>query len=158
MNTPMAPPQTDAGRRCRFDEHVFARLRRKSLTSFFAEVFAVAPRADYRDWAPSVPLRTLGKKPFGTATYVAFALFPIADVLAERFASLVVAFMIRGLRELGEPTRKTLIVDFAAGLSGRAILSLSECGEYTGDDFLWSVVVFVFFFFVFFCFFVLFVY
>ena len=63
-----------------------------------------------------------GKKPFVTATFVAFALFPVAVVAAKGFAWLIVAFVIGGLRELGEPARKALIVDFAApALLGRVV-------------------------------------
>jgi MFS family permease len=55
-----------------------------------------------------------GKKPFVTATFIAFALFPLAIALSGSFASLVGAFVIGGLREVGEPARKALIIDFAA--------------------------------------------
>jgi MFS family permease len=54
-----------------------------------------------------------GRKPFVIATFVCFALFPVAIVLSSSFASLVVAFIIGGLREIGEPSRKAMIVDFA---------------------------------------------
>lgn len=64
----------------------------------------------------------VGKKPFVTATFIAFALFPIGVVVSTTFAWLVVAFVIGGLRELGEPARKALIVDFAApALRGRVV-------------------------------------
>jgi MFS family permease len=53
----------------------------------------------------------LGRKPFVIATFVAFALFPVAVVLARDFATLTVAFVLGGLREVGEPARKALIVD-----------------------------------------------
>ncbi|TMQ25378.1 MAG: MFS transporter [Candidatus Rokuibacteriota bacterium] len=53
----------------------------------------------------------LGRKPFVIATFVAFALFPVAVVLARSFAMLVAAFVVGGLREIGEPARKALIVD-----------------------------------------------
>ena len=55
----------------------------------------------------------LGRKPFVIATFVFFALFPVAVVLAHSFWSLVGAFVIGGLREIGEPSRKAMIVDFA---------------------------------------------
>jgi MFS family permease len=55
----------------------------------------------------------IGRKPFVIATFICFALFPIAIVLASGFAALVVAFVIGGLREIGEPSRKAMIVDFA---------------------------------------------
>jgi len=52
-----------------------------------------------------------GRKPFVIATFVAFSLFPLAVVTAHSFGALIVAFVIGGLRELGEPARKALIVD-----------------------------------------------
>jgi MFS family permease len=55
----------------------------------------------------------VGRKPFVIATFVCFALFPVAVVLAQSFAALVFAFVIGGLREIGEPSRKAMIVDFA---------------------------------------------
>src|SRR5437899_2871684 len=54
-----------------------------------------------------------GRKPFVMATFVAFSLFPIAVVLAGSFSALVLAFIVGGLRELGEPARKALIVDLS---------------------------------------------
>ena len=54
-----------------------------------------------------------GRKPFVVATFVCFALFPLAVALASGFQSLLVAFVIGGLREIGEPSRKAMIVDFA---------------------------------------------
>jgi MFS family permease len=63
-----------------------------------------------------------GKKPFVTATFVAFALFPVAVVLSRSFGWLVLAFIVGGLRELGEPARKALIIDFApAATRGRVV-------------------------------------
>ena len=56
----------------------------------------------------------IGRKPFVIVTFFCFALFPVAVVLASGFTSLVVAFIIGGLREIGEPSRKAMIVDFAA--------------------------------------------
>jgi MFS family permease len=56
----------------------------------------------------------MGRKPFVMATFVAFALFPVAVVLARDFATLVAAFVVGGLREIGEPARKALIVDLAS--------------------------------------------
>jgi MFS family permease len=71
--------------------------------------------------AAAIAHRT-GKKPFVTATFVAFAMFPLGVVLSRSFASLVAAFIVGGLRELGEPARKALIVDFAAPtLRGRVV-------------------------------------
>src|SRR5678809_743451 len=55
----------------------------------------------------------IGRKPFVIATFLSFALFPLAIVAASSFAWIVVAFVIGGLREIGEPSRKAMIVDFA---------------------------------------------
>ncbi len=55
----------------------------------------------------------IGRKPFVIATFLCFALFPLAVVLAFNFATLAFAFIIGGLREIGEPSRKAMIVDFA---------------------------------------------
>ncbi|HKO60119.1 MAG TPA: MFS transporter [Pyrinomonadaceae bacterium] len=55
----------------------------------------------------------IGRKPVVIVTFISFALFPLAVILATNFALLVVAFMIGGLREIGEPARKAMIVDFA---------------------------------------------
>jgi MFS family permease len=54
-----------------------------------------------------------GRKPFVIATFVCFALFPVAVALSTSFAGLVGAFVVGGLREIGEPARKAMIVDFA---------------------------------------------
>lgn len=63
-----------------------------------------------------------GKKPFVTATFIAFALFPIGVAISKSFTLLLVAFIVGGLRELGEPARKALIIDFAApALRGRVV-------------------------------------
>jgi MFS family permease len=55
-----------------------------------------------------------GKKSFVTATFIAFALFPLGVVVAKGLVWLAAAFVVGGLRELGEPARKALIIDFAA--------------------------------------------
>ena len=66
--------------------------------------------------------RRVGQIPMVTATFVAFALFPLAVVSAGSFAGLVLAFIVGGLREIGEPARKALIVDLApAGLRARSV-------------------------------------
>ena len=54
-----------------------------------------------------------GRKPFVIATFLAFSLFPLAVVAARSFVTLVLAFVVGGLREIGEPARKALIVDLA---------------------------------------------
>ena len=53
------------------------------------------------------------KKPFVILTYVFFTLFPLAVLVSKSFLALIAAFLIGGLREIGEPARKALIVDLA---------------------------------------------
>jgi MFS family permease len=57
--------------------------------------------------------RRIGRKPLVVATFVAFALFPLTVIAASGFAGLVLAFIMGGLRETGEPARKAVIVDLA---------------------------------------------
>jgi MFS family permease len=53
------------------------------------------------------------KKPFVLMTFVFFALFPIVLLYSHSFEWLVPAFVLRGLKEFGEPTRKALIMDLS---------------------------------------------
>ena len=53
------------------------------------------------------------KKPFVAITFVFFTAFPLVLLLSRSFATLTVAFVVRGLKEFGEPTRKALIMDLA---------------------------------------------
>jgi MFS family permease len=61
------------------------------------------------------------KKPFVVLTYVFFTLFPLAVVASHSFGALAAAYVVGGLREIGEPARKALIVDLAAGDPGRTV-------------------------------------
>jgi len=53
------------------------------------------------------------KKPFVLITFVNFTIFPLFLLISHSFWMMVVAFIIRGLKEFGEPTRKALIMDLA---------------------------------------------
>lgn len=53
------------------------------------------------------------KKPFVVATFGFFTLFPLVLLFSHSFWLMVVAFVIRGMKEFGEPTRKALIMDLA---------------------------------------------
>jgi MFS family permease len=55
----------------------------------------------------------IGRKPFVILTFLSFALFPFAIIFASNFVWLIVAYVIGGLREIGEPSRKAMIVDLA---------------------------------------------
>ncbi len=53
------------------------------------------------------------KKPFVLITFLNFTLFPLFLLFSHSFSMMVIAFVIRGLKEFGEPTRKALIMDLA---------------------------------------------
>lgn len=53
------------------------------------------------------------KKPFVATTFIFFSVFPLVLLFAKSFWVMVIAFVIRGLKEFGEPTRKALIMDLA---------------------------------------------
>ncbi len=53
------------------------------------------------------------KKPFVVITFINFTLFPLVLFFARSFPLLIVAFILRGMKEFGEPTRKALIMDLA---------------------------------------------
>jgi MFS family permease len=53
------------------------------------------------------------KKPFVVVTFVFFTLFPLVLLFSRTFWTMAIAFVVRGLKEFGEPTRKALIMDLA---------------------------------------------
>jgi MFS family permease len=53
------------------------------------------------------------KKPFVLVTFVNFALFPLVLLFCRSYHALFIAFVLRGLKEFGEPTRKALIMELA---------------------------------------------
>jgi MFS family permease len=61
------------------------------------------------------------KKSFVVLTYIFFTLFPLAVVLSHSYAALAAAYVVGGLREIGEPARKALIVDLAQGDPGATV-------------------------------------
>jgi MFS family permease len=86
------------------------------------------------------------KRPFVVITFAFFTVFPLLLMFSKSFGSLVVAFIIRGLKEFGEPTRKALILDLApedreAGIFGLyyllrdVVVSLAAFG----GAFLWQI-------------------
>lgn len=54
-----------------------------------------------------------GKKPFVFITFINFTMFPLVLYFSRSFTMLVAAFIVRGLKEFGEPTRKALIMQLA---------------------------------------------
>jgi len=86
------------------------------------------------------------KKPFVVITFFNFTVFPLFLLFSHSFPMMALAFIIRGLKEFGEPTRKALIMDLApedkkAGMFGLyylirdVIVSLAAFG----GAFLWRV-------------------
>jgi MFS family permease len=86
------------------------------------------------------------KKPFVLMTFVFFTLFPLVLLFSRSFEWLIVAFILRGLKEFGEPTRKSLIMDLSpdsckAGMFGLyylirdVVVSLAALG----GAFLWQI-------------------
>ena len=54
-----------------------------------------------------------GRRPFVLVTFVFFTLFPVTLLWAHDFRWLALAFVVRGLKEFGEPARKALIISEA---------------------------------------------
>ena len=86
------------------------------------------------------------KKPFVVATFVFFTFFPLALLFCQSFWWLARAFVLRGLKEFGEPTRKALILDLApatckAGMYGLYYLMRDVCVSVAafGGAFLWQI-------------------
>jgi MFS family permease len=86
------------------------------------------------------------KKPFVLITFVNFTLFPLVLLFSHSFGMLIVAFIVRGLKEFGEPTRKALIMDLApeeqkAGMFGLYYLirDVIVSGAAFASGFLWEV-------------------
>jgi MFS family permease len=86
------------------------------------------------------------KKPFVVLTFCFFALFPLVLLFSRSFGTLVVAFVLRGLKEFGEPTRKALIMELApedrkAGMFGLYYLVRDVIVSVAafGGAFLWRI-------------------
>lgn len=86
------------------------------------------------------------KKPFVTITFVFFTLFPVTLLFCQSFWPMVAVFVLRGLKEFGEPTRKALIMDLAPAGREAAMFGLYYLMRDTvvsvaafGGAFLWMV-------------------
>ncbi len=86
------------------------------------------------------------KKPFVLVTFIFFTFFPLVLMFSRSFWPLVGAFVIRGLKEFGEPTRKSLILDLApdgrkAGMFGLYYLlrDVVVSAGALGGAFLWAI-------------------
>ena len=86
------------------------------------------------------------KKPYVAITFVFFTLFPLVLLYSRSFEMLIVAFILRGLKEFGEPTRKALIMDLSpdscrAGMFGLYYLIRDVVVAFAalGGAFLWQI-------------------
>lgn len=86
------------------------------------------------------------KKPFVVITFIFFTFFPLVLLFCQSFLWLIPAFVLRGLKEFGEPTRKALILDLApesckAGMYGLYYFIRDVCVSVAafGGAFLWLV-------------------
>ena len=86
------------------------------------------------------------KKPFVVITFFFFTLFPLVLLFSQSLEWLVAAFVLRGLKEFGEPTRKALIMDLApdsckAGMFGLYYLIRDIVVSFAalGGAFLWQI-------------------
>lgn len=86
------------------------------------------------------------KKPFVVTTFVFFTFFPLTLLFCRSFIWLVPAFILRGFKEFGEPTRKALIMDLApedckAGMFGLYYLLRDVVVSVAafGGAFLWQI-------------------
>ena len=88
---------------------------REPITAFqFGVLTSIEMGAAMLIYIPVAYLADRGrKKPFVVMTFVFFTLFPLALLFCHSFALLVCAFVLRGLKEFGEPTRKALIMELA---------------------------------------------
>ena len=55
----------------------------------------------------------LERKPFVIITFIFFTVFPVIFYLSGTFFLLIIAFVVRGLKEFGEPTRKAMILELS---------------------------------------------
>jgi MFS family permease len=53
------------------------------------------------------------REPFVIATFIMFTLFPVSLLMSRSFSALVFAFVIRGLKEFGDTSRKALIIGYS---------------------------------------------
>jgi MFS family permease len=89
----------------------------------FGMLYAVQQSVSIALYLPMGKLADItGRRPMVALTFLFFALFPLAVSFSYSFLAMVGAFIIGGLKEMGEPARKSMIVDFAdPSQRGRAV-------------------------------------
>lgn len=89
----------------------------------FGVLYAIQQTVSVVLYLPMGKLADLaGRRPLVAVTFAFFAAFPLAVRMSTTFPALVLAFVIGGLKEMGEPARKSMIVDLAdPGHRGRSV-------------------------------------
>ena len=83
-------------------------------TARFGLLYAIQQAVSVTLYLPMGKLGDVaGRRPLVAATFVFFAAFPLAVRMSTTFPELVLAFVIGGMKEMGEPARKSLIVDLS---------------------------------------------
>lgn len=95
-----------------------------TMVEMLAAVLCIIPAAYYAD--------RYGREPFVIVTFIMFTLFPVSLMVARAhpaysFSLLVIAFMIRGLKEFGDTSRKALIIGYCDPI---------RCGQMVGAYYL----------------------
>ena len=70
-----------------------------------AAILCIIPASHYADQHR--------REPFVIVTFIMFTLFPISLLVSRSFSALVIAFVIRGLKEFGDTSRKALIIGYS---------------------------------------------
>jgi MFS family permease len=76
-----------------------------TTVEMLAATLCIIPASHYAD--------RYGREPFVIVTFIMFTLFPISLLASRSFSALVIAFVIRGLKEFGDPSRKALIIGYS---------------------------------------------
>src|SRR5436190_6226410 len=90
-----------------------------TTVEMLAAILCIIPASHYAD--------RYRREPFVMVTFIMFTLFPISLLMSRSFSALVIAFMIRGLKEFGDPSRKALIIGYC---------DPARCGQMVGAYYL----------------------
>ena len=91
----------------------------------FGLLISIQVTTSILSYLPAAKLADIyGRKPFVAATFAFFSLFPLTFILIPNANLLPLSFIVAGLREIGEPARKALIVDLAGNEDRGKIIGL----------------------------------
>src|SRR5207237_4264714 len=76
-----------------------------TAVEMLAAILCILPASHYADQHR--------REPFVIVTFIAFTVFPISLLMSRSFSALVIAFVIRGLKEFGDTSRKALIIGYS---------------------------------------------